>query len=340
MTVSALSKNWLTLKRPTEYFLVELAGNVATFRVEPLERGFGITLGNALRRIMLSSLQGTSVVAIKVEGGEHEYSSLRGVREDIVDIILNLKSVVIRSDISDRKRIKLQAKGPGPVKAGMIQTPHGIEIVNSDLIICNLEEGAELNMDLYIDVGKGYVPADHHQGFEQHNGIIKIDSIFSPVLRSTFKVENSRVGAETEFDRLYLTIETNGSITQDTALSLAARIMQEQLRVFISFDDIEANKDSEEGRLPFDHKLLTRIENLELSVRSQNCLKNENTIYVGDLVVRTEAKMLQMPNFGKKSLNEIKDLLAKMNMRFGMEVIGWPPENVEELAKKYEEEGN
>ena len=304
MTVSALSRNWLTLKRPTEYFLVGLTGNAATFRIEPLERGFGITLGNALRRIMLSSLQGTAIVAVRVEGGEHEYSALRGVREDIVDIILNFKSVIIRSDITERKRIKLKAKGHGPVRAGMIEVTPGIEIVNQDFVICNLEEGVDLNVDLYIDVGKGYIPADLHQGFEQHMGIIPIDSIFSPVVRSSFRVENSRVGAETEFDRLYLTIETNGSIAPDTALSLAARIMQEQLRVFISFDDVDSNKDSEEGKLPFDPRLLTRIENLELSVRSQNCLKNENTIYVG------------------------------------MEIQGWPPENVEELAKKYEEEGN
>lgn len=340
MTISALSKNWLTLKRPTEYFLVSLAGNAATFRIEPLERGFGITLGNALRRIMLSSLQGTAIVAVKIEGGEHEYSTLRGVREDVVDIILNLKSVIIKAEINERKRLKLRAKGAGPIKAGMIDTPPGIEIVNHDLVICHLENDTEFNMDIYIDSGKGYIPADAHVGFDQHLGIIQIDAIFSPVTRCTFRVENSRIGAETEFDRLYLTIETNGSMAPDMALSLAAKIMQEQLRVFISFDDSDSNKDSEETKLPFDPRLLTRIENLELSVRSQNCLKNENTIYVGDLVVKTEAKMLQMPNFGKKSLNEIKDLLAKMNMRFGMEVQGWPPENVEELAKKYEEEGS
>ncbi|CAL7961399.1 RNA polymerase subunit alpha [Alphaproteobacteria bacterium] len=330
-----LPKNWLALIRPAEYFLTNLSGNVATFRVEPLERGFGITLGNALRRIMLSSLQGVAVTGVQIEGVDHEYSTVEGVKEDVVDIILNLKSVVIRADIIEKQVVTLKAKGPCVVTAGHIETINDVEIVNPDAVICHLDKGAELSMRLYISSGKGYIPAEHHKTQEDCViGLIPIDAIFSPVRRVTYKVENSRVGAETEFDRLHLIIETDGSITPDLSLSLGAKILQEQLKVFIGFQDIEPIKEIEDSKLPFDPKLLIKVENLELSVRSQNCLKNENIIYIGDLVTKTEVRMLQTPNFGKKSLNEIKDLLVKMKLRFGKDAQGWPPENVEDVAKK------
>ncbi len=337
---SILAKNWLSLKKPTDYFLVSLTDNTAVFRVEPLEKGFGVTLGNVLRRVMLSSLQGIAVTAVKIEGVDHEYSTIPGVKEDVVDIILNLKSLVLKSATTERRKLRLKAEGPCTVTAGMIELVGDVEVVNQSLVICHLDHSAQIDMELIINSGKGYVSSDYNKTDDLAMSTIAIDSIFSPVKRVNYKVENSRVGAETEFDRLYLTVETNGAISPDLALALSAKIVQEQLQVFISFVDVEPVKESEEDKLPFDYRLLTRVENLELSVRSQNCLKNENIVYIGDLVTKSEVKMLQTPNFGKKSLTEIKDLLSKMNLRFGMEVQGWPPENVEELAKKYEEENH
>lgn len=333
----ALSANWTSLMRPAEYFLNNISGHRAVFRIEPLERGFGITLGNALRRVMLSSLQGAAVIAVRIENVDHEFSSIEGVTEDVTDVVLNIKQLVLKYEGYDKKRISLQAVGPCVVTAGMIEESADIEVVNTDLVICHLGKGARLAIELTVSRGKGYVVAEAHEFENLPLGVIPIDSIFSPIKDVTYKVENSRVGAETEFDRLFLTIETNGSVPPDMALGLSSKILQDQLQAFISFKEIEQNQEPEEDKLPFDVNLLRKVDDLELSVRSQNCLKNDNIVYIGDLVVRTESKMLQTPNFGKKSLNEIKDVLGAMDLRFGMEIPGgWPPDNLQALIKKYE----
>lgn len=336
-----ISLNWVRLIKPTEYFLSEMEGNKATFRIEPLEEGFGITLGNSLRRVMLSSLQGTAISGVKIEGVDHEYSTIQGVKEDVIDIILNLKSIVIKGSTGfDRKRLNLSVVGPCTVTAGMIKGTSDLEVVNKDQVICHINEEGKIDMDLIISSGKGYVPAEEDDGSEDYVGIIPVDSIYSPVRRVTYKIEKSRVGAKTEFDRLFLTIETDGSITPDMALAYSAKILQEQLQIFINFKEVDEVEKPEEVKLPFDPNLLRKVDDLELSVRSHNCLKNDSITYIGDLVAKTEAKMLQTPNFGKKSLFEIKDVLASMNLKFGMEVEGWPPENIEELAKKHLEDND
>lgn len=324
--------------KPAQYFLESIDNNTAVFKVGPLESGFGTTLGNALRRVLLSSIQGAAVTAIKIDGMDHEFSTIPGVREDVTNIVLNLKSLAIRYFGTEKKKLKLSVKGPAVVKAGMIETVDDIEIVNKNLVICTLDRDARLDMELYISSGKGYKPANENRVADMPIGVIPIDSIFSPVKRVAYKVENSRVGSDTDYDKLFLTVETNGVLMSDMALALAAKIMQEQLQVFVNFDEVDSKIASEpEEKLPFRNELLKKVDDLELSVRSHNCLKNDNIIYIGDLVIKTEVEMLRTPNFGRKSLNEIKEVLAIMGLKFGMEVAGWPPENIEELVKNFEE---
>lgn len=335
---NVISGNWRFLQKPDKYHLDEVKENSAIFKVEPLERGFGVTLGNALRRIMLSTLYGAAIIAVKIDGAEHEFSTMDGVLEDVVDIILNLKKVFLRYGANERRRIKLNAVGPCTVTAGMIEAPNDVEIVNKDHVICHITQEIKLDMEFVVSIGSGYKTAEENSYSEMPIGFIAIDSIFSPVMNVTFKVEDSRVGSNTEYDKLLLTVETNGSLTPDLAVSLAAKVMQEQLDIFSSFTE-EENTDSEEQEeaLPFSTQLLKKVDHLELSVRSQNCLRNDNIVYIGDLVVKTEADMLRTPNFGRKSLNELKEVLESMGLRFGMSVPEWPPENVEELAKRYED---
>lgn len=335
-----ISGNWTTLIKPTEYSVEPQGVNTATFKIEPLERGFGTTLGNSLRRIMLSSLHGAAVTSVKIEGVDHEYTTIPGVQEDVVDIILRIKQMVLKYGGHERRKITLKAIGPGAVTAGMIENPHDVEIVNKDHVICNLDKSAKINVEFLVSAGKGYISASDNRTPDTPLGMIPIDSIFTPVKRVIFKVDNSRVGSETEYDKLSLTVETDGSVTPELALGLSAKIMQEQLQVFVNFQDVEETREVEEEKLPFDVNLLKRVDDLELSVRSHNCLKNDNIRYIGDLVVKTEAEMLRTPNFGRKSLNEIKELLSSMNLRFGMDVVGWPPENVEDLIKRYEDHLN
>lgn len=336
-TSKAVAANWTSLLRPVEYFLSDISSDGSTFRIEPLERGFGVTLANALRRVMLSSLQGAAIIAVKIHGVSHEFSSIPGVKEDVTEIILNLKNVVFAHAVSERKVLRLNVKGPCSVVAGMIEETADLKVVNKDLVICTLTTATEFSMEVTVDCGRGYVPAGSHVFNELPIGTIAVDSIFSPVEKVSYKIENSRVGADTEFDRLFLTIRTNGAIQADMALGMAAKIIQSQLNVFINFQDVDNVKEPEEEKLPFDVNLLRRIDDLELSVRSQNCLKNENIVYIGDLVTKAESKMLQTPNFGKKSLNELKEVLGMMNLRFGMEVPGqWPPKDLQELIQKYE----
>ena len=333
----SIAKNWNELIKPTKLVHDSSVPNTAEIIAEPLERGFGLTLGNALRRILLSSLQGAAITSVKVEGVVHEFSSIPGVKEDLTDVILNFKAVVLKMHESDKKRITLNVVGPCIVTAGMIETGHDVEIINKDQIICTLGEGSRLSVEMICQVGKGYVPAMQNRNNDDPIGVVPIDALYSPVRKVFYRVENSRVGQVTDYDKLILTIETDGTVTPESAIGYASRIMQDQLQLFINFEEVKEEEEEEEEELPFDSNLLKKVEELELSVRSQNCLKNDNIVYIGDLVCKTESEMLKTPNFGRKSLNEIKEVLANMGLSFGMEVAEWPPENIEELAKRYEE---
>ncbi len=333
-----IQKNWQELIKPTNLEIVPgEGGNKAKIVVEPLERGFGLTLGNALRRILLSSLQGGAVTAIKIDGVLHEFSVIPGVREDVTDIVLNIKGLAVAVHSEGQKTMYLKAEGPCEVTAAMIETGHDVEIKNPDLLICTLDAGAKINMELTVNTGKGYVPASQNKPADAPIGLIAVDAIYSPVKRVSYRVDRTRVGQVTDYDKLTLVVETNGVVTPEDAVAFSARILQDQLKPFINFDEPEAEVEVEKEELPFNKNLLKKVEELELSVRSANCLKNDNIVYIGDLVQKTEAEMLRTPNFGRKSLNEIKEVLAKMGIHLGMETPGWPPENIEELVKRVDD---
>jgi DNA-directed RNA polymerase subunit alpha len=335
-----IQKNWQELIKPNKLDInpgVDPARQ-ATIVAEPLERGFGLTLGNALRRILLSSLQGAAVTSIQIDGVLHEFSSIPGVREDVTDIVLNIKALGLRMQAQGPKRMTLKAEGPCAVTAGMIDTGADIEVMDPDLVICHLDRDGKLNMELTVETGKGYVPATQNRAEDSPIGLIPIDAVFSPVRKVAYKVDNTRVGQVTDHDKLSLVITTNGAVTPEDSVALAARILQDQLQLFINFEEPEhAREEQQQEDLPFNKNLLRKVDELELSVRSANCLKNDNIIYIGDLVQKTEADMLRTPNFGRKSLNEIKEVLASMGLHLGMEIAAWPPENIEELAKKLED---
>ena len=335
-----IQKNWQELIKPKklEVGRSDDPKRIATVIAEPLERGFGQTLGNSLRRVLLSSLQGAAVTAIHIDGVLHEFSSIPGVREDVVDIVLNVKDVAIRMLGDGPKRLVLKKRGPGPVTAGDIQTTGDIQILNPNLVICNLDEGADIRVEFTIATGKGYVAADRNRSEDSPIGLMPIDSIFSPVRKVSYRVENTREGQDLDKDKLTLTIETNGAMTPEDALAYAARILQDQLSVFVNFE--EPRREEARSSIPelaFNPALLKKVDELELSVRSANCLKNDNIVYIGDLIQKSEGEMLRTPNFGRKSLNEIKEVLAQMGLHLGMEVTGWPPENIDDLAKRFEE---
>jgi DNA-directed RNA polymerase subunit alpha len=355
MAVNA--KNWQELKKPMGLERKAGGGSKSrtTFVAEPLERGFGLTLGNALRRVLLSSLQGAAVTAIKIENVLHEFSSLAGVREDVTDMVLNVKQIALRMQGEGSKRLQLAATGPAEVTAGDIATSGDIEVMNPELVICHLDEGATLNMELTVAAGKGYVPAAANRPADAPIGLIPVDALYSPVRQVAYKVENTRVGQELDYDKLTITVETDGTISPEDALAYSARILQDQLQLFVHFDDGMAVAQPTQTAMPMapigggmmepevssnqlNRFLLKKVDELELSVRSANCLKNDNIIYIGDLVQKTEAEMLRTPNFGRKSLNEIKEVLSTMGLRLGMDIPGWPPENIEEMAKKLEQE--
>lgn len=333
-----IQKNWQELIKPTNLEIVPSdGGNKAKIVVEPLERGFGLTLGNALRRILLSSLQGGAVTAIKIDGVLHEFSVIPGVREDVTDIVLNVKGLAVAVHSDGPKMMTLKAEGPCEVTAAMIETGHDVEIKNPDLVICTLDAGAKINMELTVNTGKGYVPASQNKPSDAPIGLIAVDAIYSPIRRVSYRVDRTRVGQVTDYDKLTLVVETNGVVTPEDAVAFSARILQDQLKPFINFDEPESEAEVEKEELPFNKNLLKKVEELELSVRSANCLKNDNIVYIGDLVQKTEAEMLRTPNFGRKSLNEIKEVLAKMGIHLGMETPGWPPENIEELIKRVDD---
>ena len=287
---------------------------------------------------MLSSLQGAAVTSIQIEGVLHEFSSILGVQEDVTDIVLNVKALALQLHNEGPKRMALSATGPGPVTAAQIDTGHDIEVMNPDLVICTLDRDASINMELTVETGKGYLPAAMNRPADAPIGLIPVDSIFSPVRKVSYKVENSRVGQVTDYDKLSMELETNGTVTPDDAVALAARILQDQLQLFINFEEPTVQVQEEApSELPFNKNLLRKVDELELSVRSANCLKNDNIVYIGDLVQKSEAEMLRTPNFGRKSLNEIKEVLTQMGLHLGMEVVNWPPDNIEDMAKKLEE---
>ena len=337
-----IQKNWQELIKPNKLEISTGSGQAAkrfaTIVAEPLERGFGLTLGNALRRVLLSSLQGAAVKAVQIDGVLHEFSSINGVREDVTDIILNIKEIAIKMQGEGPKRMVVRKQGPGVVTAGDIQTVSDIEILNPEHVICTLDEGTEIRMEFTVDTGKGYVPADRNRPEDAPIGLIPVDSLYSPVKKVSYRVENTREGQVLDYDKLTLTVETDGSVRADDAVAYAARILQDQLAIFVNFE--EPQKETAEVAIPelaFNPALLKKVDELELSVRSANCLKNDNIVYIGDLIQKTEAEMLRTPNFGRKSLNEIKEVLAQMGLHLGMEVTNWPPENIDELAKRYED---
>jgi len=336
-----IHKNWDELIKPMQ--LEIKPGNdparQATVVAEPLERGFGLTLGNALRRVLMSSLQGGAITSVQIDNVLHEFSSVAGVREDVTDIVLNLKQVAIRMEVEGPKRASISAKGPRVVTAGDISESAGIEILNRDHVICHLDDGANLFMELTLNTGKGYVSADKNRPEDAPIGLMPIDAIFSPVNKVSYDVQPTREGQVLDYDKLTLKLETDGSLTPDDAVAYAARILQDQLQVFVNFEEPEAARAaSEEEELEFNPLLLKKVDELELSVRSANCLKNDNIVYIGDLIQKTEAEMLRTPNFGRKSLNEIKEVLSGMGLHLGMDIIDWPPENIEDLAKKFEDQ--
>lgn len=331
-----LSKNWNELIKPSKLMVDLNNPNSAEILIEPLEPGFGLTLGNALRRVLLSSLQGAAITSIQIEGVVHEFSSIAGVKEDVTDIVLNFKGVTVHMEVSERKKLSLNAVGPCVVTAGMIETGADVTILNPDHVICTLADGASLDIEITCQTGNGYIPASQMRNEDDPIGLIPIDALFSPIKKAFYKVENTRVGQVTDYDKLILTVETNGVVTPELAVGLAARILQDQLQLFIAFEEVVEEKSSDIEELKFDPNLLRKVDELELSVRSQNCLKNDNIVYIGDLVIKTEGEMLKTPNFGRKSLNEIKEVLSTMSLTFGMAIPEWPPEKIEELAKKYE----
>ena len=336
-----ISKNWQDLSKPNklEVKVGDDPKRQATVIARPLERGFGMTLGNALRRVLLSSLQGAAVTAVQIDGVVHEFSSLEGVREDVVDIVLNIKQLALRLHSEGPKRMTLKATGPGAVTAGQIEVPSDIEILNPDHVLCTLDDGATVRMEFTVNNGKGYVAAERNRPEDAPIGLIAVDSLFSPVKRVAYRVEPTRQGQSLDYDKLIMEVETNGAISPVDAVAFAARILQDQLQIFITFEEPKKKVEGEsKPELPFNPALLKKVDELELSVRSANCLKNDNIVYIGDLIQKTEAEMLRTPNFGRKSLNEIKEVLAGMNLHLGMDVPNWPPENIEELAKKFDDQ--
>ena len=332
-------KNWKSLIKPGKLD-VNLSDDKSYAKIvaEPLEKGYGLTLGNSLRRILLSSIRGTAVTAIQIDGVLHEFTSIKGVREDVTDIVLNVKSLALKSNSEGSKKLILDAKGPGIIKASNITPVNEIEILNPDLVICNLDENTNFHMEMTVGNGKGYVSADLNKPEEPPLGLIPIDSLFSPVKKVSYSVSTAREGKALDYDKLTMEVETNGSISAEDALAYSARIFQDQLSMFVNFDEPQEITISETPKEPeFNRNLLRKVDELELSVRSMNCLKNDNIIYIGDLVQKSEGEMLRTPNFGRKSLNEIKEILNGMSLYLGMEIPNWPPENIAELSKKLEE---
>ena len=332
-------KNWKSLIKPGKLD-VQLSDDKSYAKViaEPLEKGYGLTLGNSLRRILLSSIRGAAVTAIQIDGVLHEFTSIKGIREDVTDIVLNVKTLALKSSSENAKKLILDVKGPGVIKASDITPVADIEILNPDLVICNLDENTNFHMEMTVDTGKGYVPSVMNKPEEPPLGLIPIDSLFSPVKKVSYSVSTAREGKALDYDKLTMEVETNGSISAEDAIAYSAKIFQDQLNMFVNFEEPQELPPRELPTEPeFNKNLLRKVDELELSVRSMNCLKNDNIIYIGDLVQKSEGEMLRTPNFGRKSLNEIKEVLTGMSLYLGMEIPNWPPDNIAEMSKKLEE---
>jgi DNA-directed RNA polymerase subunit alpha len=331
-------KNWQELIKPTKIEIEKKEQNYIKFSTEPFERGYGITIGNSLRRVLLSSIMGSAITSVWIEGVDHEFSTVRGVQEDVTELILNLKKVVLRMTDDKPKVVKIDMKGGGEVKAGDMTYEGGVEIVNPDHHIANLSEDARLYAELKVKVGRGYVPADQNRDEGDPIGTIPVDAIFSPIKKVSYNVTPARVGFRTDYDKLTMEIWTNGSVNPLDALSFAAKIIKEQMRVFISFEDLEdmeAGEDKVLDKQSFNENLYRSVDELELSVRSANCLKNADIKYIGELVQKTEQEILMTKNFGRKSLNEIKEILSCMGLRLGIKVENFPPrEDLDKIALK------
>jgi DNA-directed RNA polymerase subunit alpha len=308
----------------------------AKITIEPFERGFGHTLGNALRRVLLSSMPGAAITEVEIEGVLHEYTSIEGVQEDVVDILLNLKQVALKMHTRDSAELRLSKKGPGPVTAGDIHTDHDIEVVNPELVLANLTKAGELTMTLRVERGRGYRPALNRAAFEEQSrpiGRLQLDASFSPVRRVTYMVDAARVEQRTDLDKLVIDIETNGTIDAEEAIRRAGAILKDQLSVFVDLQG-EEEASTKVSEMQFDPLLLRPVDELELTVRSANCLKAENIHYIGDLVQRTEVELLRTPNLGKKSLTEIKEVLQSHGLMLGMRLDGWPPAGLKHDADR------
>ena len=337
--ISANDKNWKAMIKPTKLD-IQLSEDKTKAKIiaEPLEKGYGLTLGNSLRRILLSSIRGSAVTAVQIDGVLHEFTSIKGVREDVTDIVLNIKSLALKAQTEIPKKLVLDVKGPGEIRANKITESSDIEILNPDLIICHLDENTKFHMELTVNSGKGYVSAELNKPEDPPLGLIAIDALFSPVKKVSYSISTAREGKALDYDKLTMELETNGSISAEDAVAYAARIFQDQLSMFINFNDPKEVIIQEKSTEPeFNRNLLRKVDELELSVRSMNCLKNDNIIYIGDLVQKTEGEMLRTPNFGRKSLNEIKEVLSGMSLYLGMEIPNWPPDNIAEMSKKLEE---
>ena len=326
---SFIARNWRDLIRPRnlEVDVESLTPTYGKFTCEPLERGFGTTLGNSLRRILLSSLQGAAITAVKIEGALHEFTTIPDVVEDVTDIVLNLKEVLLKAVDSKPRVLRIEKDGEGRVNAGDIHLTDGIEVLNPDHKILTCSKGAKLRMELTVGSGRGYVPSERNKGAQVPVGVIPIDSLFSPIRKVNFQVTNARVGQQTDYDRLSLEVWTNGAVKPDDAVAFAAKILKDQLSIFINFEEgSEPAHDSHvsEEQAKLNENLWKSVDELELSVRSANCLQNANIRYIGELVQRTESEMLKTKNFGRKSLKEIKEILAEMGLSLGMKLEGWP----------------
>lgn len=326
------------LLKPKTINVESLGSNRAKVTLEPFERGYGHTLGNALRRVLLSSMVGYAPTEVTMAGVLHEFSSVDGIQEDVMLMMLNLKGVVFRLHGRDEVTVNLRKEGEGVVTAADIQTPHDVEIINPDHVICNLSATGKLDMQIKVEKGRGYVPGNvRRYGDDSPNiiGLIRLDASFSPVVRVSYTVENARVEQRTDLDKLVLEIETNGAISAEEAIRSAARILVEQLSIFAQFEDDELEAVTEEMPRPttqqYDPVLLRPVDELELTVRSANCLKAENIYYIGDLIQRTENELLKTPNLGRKSLNEIKEVLASRGLTLGMKLENWPPVGLDHL---------
>jgi len=329
-------KNWRDLIKPRrlEVDAESLTNSYGKFVAEPLERGFGTTMGNSIRRVLLSSLQGAAITSVKIEGNngtaEHEFTTLPEVSEDVTDIILNLKEVRLRMHTNEVKTIRIEAEGPKEVKAGDIIADDQIEVLNPGHHICTLAEGGKLRMEMTCRRGRGYVPAPSNKVPGAPIGTIAIDSLFSPIAKVNYQVTNARVGQQTDFDKLSLEVWTDGSVSPQDAIAFAAKIVKEQLTVFINFEETEepvaVESPREETKL--NENLFRSVDELELSVRSANCLQQANIRTIGDLVQKTETEMLKTKNFGRKSLKEIKEILAEMGLSLGMKLENWPPKTM------------